>query len=58
MFEVPGSDIKGVHITEDTVLGNSPAIYLHRSNSTSSTDPPDASNTSEEEESQKYRVKQ
>lgn len=59
MFEVPGSEIKGVHITEDCVLG-SPAIYIHRSSASSSTDPPETSQTTstEEEENRKYRVKQ
>jgi len=57
MFEVPGSEIKSVHITEECVMG-SPPIYLHRSNSTSSTDPPETSTSSEEEENRKYRVKQ
>lgn len=60
MFEVPGSEIKGVHITEDCVMG-SPPIYIHRSSSTTSqTDPPETSQTTntEEEENRKYRVKQ
>lgn len=61
MFEVPGSEIKGVHITEECVMGLGCPIYIHRSNSaTSSTDPPPdstATNT-EEEENRKYRVKQ
>lgn len=60
MFEVPGSEIKSVHITEECVLG-SPPMYMHRTNSTSSTDPPETSQTStssEEEENRKYRVKQ
>jgi ATP-dependent Clp protease ATP-binding subunit ClpX len=59
MFEVPGSEIKSVHITEECVLGSNPPIYIHRSNSTSSTDPPETATTSsEEEENRKYRVKQ
>ena len=28
MFEVPGSDIMSVHVTEDVVLGKIPAIYI------------------------------
>lgn len=57
MFEVPGSEIKGVHITEECVLGSSP-MYIHRENSSnSSTDPPETTST-EEEESRKFRVKQ
>lgn len=58
MFEVPGSEIKSVHITEECVMGN-PPIYMHRTESTSSTDPPEtSSSSSEEEENRKYRVKQ
>lgn len=58
MFEVPGSEIKAVHITEECVLGSSP-IYIHRSDSSeSSTDPPETTNSSEEEENRKYRVNQ
>lgn len=53
MFEVPGSEIKSVHITEDCVMGK-PPVYVHQSNSTSSTDPPEAT----DEEDRKYRVKQ
>lgn len=60
MFEVPGSEIKGVHITEECVTGLSCPIYIHRSSTaTSSTDPPESSATNtEEEENRKYRVKQ
>ena len=57
MFEVPGSDVKSVHITEESVLG-SPPVYVHRSDSSSSADPSDPNATSEEEESRKFRVKQ
>ena len=59
MFEVPGSEIKGVHITEECVMGASP-IYIHRSTSaSSSSNPPEQTGTtSEEEENRKYRVKQ
>lgn len=59
MFEVPGSEIKSVHITEECVMGSQDPIYIHHSNSTSSTDPPETSQTSsEEEENRKFRVKQ
>lgn len=59
MFEVPGSEIKGVHITEECVLGSSP-IYIHRTTSTSSSsdNPEQTGTTTEEEENRKYRVKQ
>lgn len=55
MFDVPGSEIKSVHITEECVMGNGDAIYVHHSNSTSSTDPPEGA---ADEEDRKYRVKQ
>lgn len=63
MFEVPGSEIKGVHITEECVMGHDSPIYLHRSNATTtSTDPPETSpetsSNTEEEENRKFRVKQ
>lgn len=65
MFEVPGSDVKSVHITEDSVRGGTPD-YIKRpsTSSTSSNDPnstsPSSTSTSstEEEESTKVRVKQ
>lgn len=28
MFEVPGSDILSVHVTEDVVLGNVSPVYI------------------------------
>lgn len=28
MFEVPGSDILSVHVTEDVVLGKMPPVYI------------------------------
>uniref|UniRef100_A0A336MCJ2 CSON015202 protein n=1 Tax=Culicoides sonorensis TaxID=179676 RepID=A0A336MCJ2_CULSO len=63
MFEVPGSDVKTVHITEESVGGGSP-IYMRReaeSDKSPSTDPnsttPSPASTSEEEET-KVRVKQ
>lgn len=64
MFEVPGSDVKTVHITEDSVRGGDPDYIRQPSNanSTSSNDPnstsPNASSSTEEEESTKVRVKQ
>lgn len=59
MFEVPGSEIKGVHITEECVMGMDIPIYIHRSSATTtSTDPPEASSNTEEEENRKFRVKQ
>jgi ATP-dependent Clp protease ATP-binding subunit ClpX len=59
MFEVPGSEIKGVHITEECVIGVDSPIYIHRSSATTeSTDPPEASSNTEEEENRKFRVKQ
>lgn len=63
MFEVPGSEIKGVHITEECVMGSQP-VYIHRENSSNSPDSESNdtstqnSATSEEEENRKFRVKQ
>ncbi|XP_049530034.1 ATP-dependent Clp protease ATP-binding subunit clpX-like, mitochondrial [Anopheles darlingi] len=67
MFEVPGSDVKGVSITEESVRGGEP-VYVRRgesngSNKDSSDTAGDASahgstTTSEEEENTKVRVKQ
>lgn len=64
MFEVPGSDVKTVHITEDSVRGGNPN-YIRQtkdSASTPSNDPnsttPNTSTSTEEEESTKVRVKQ
>lgn len=60
MFEVPGSEIKGVHINEECVTGGAP-LYIHRTTSASSSNPSDNSqtgSTTEEEENRKYRVKQ
>lgn len=60
MFEVPGSEIKGVHITEECVMGLTSPIYITRSStaSTSTDPPPESTNNTEEEENRKYRVKQ
>lgn len=59
MFDVPGSEIKGVHITEECVMGVGSPIYITRSSTAStSTDPPESTNNTEEEENRKYRVKQ
>jgi ATP-dependent Clp protease ATP-binding subunit ClpX len=57
MFDVPGSEIKSVHITEECVMGNGNAIYVHHSSSTSSTDPSNPEGAADEED-RKYRVKQ
>lgn len=64
MFEVPGSDVKTVHITEDCVKGQSEPVYIRRNQSNSASNGPDAPNSnstsqaSEEEENTKLRVKQ
>ncbi|XP_053676033.1 ATP-dependent Clp protease ATP-binding subunit clpX-like, mitochondrial [Anopheles nili] len=66
MFEVPGSDVKGVRITEESVRGAEP-IYVRRGESNSSSKDASASgeaghttssSTTEEEETTKVRVKQ
>lgn len=64
MFEVPGSDVKTVHITEDCVRGQTEPVYVRRNQSNSASNGPDAPNSnstsqaSEEEENTKLRVKQ
>lgn len=60
MFEVPGSDVRTVLITEDCVKGLTPPEYIRGPSTTTSTDePPTTQNTStEEEESAQVRVKQ
>lgn len=64
MFEVPGSDVKTVHITEDCVRGQTEPVYIRRNQSNSASSGPDSPNSnstsqaSEEEENTKLRVKQ
>lgn len=61
MFEVPGSDVKTVLITEDCAKGLTPPEYIKHSPSTSnsSDEPPTTQTTStEEEENAQVRVKQ
>uniref|UniRef100_A0A182J0Q8 Uncharacterized protein n=1 Tax=Anopheles atroparvus TaxID=41427 RepID=A0A182J0Q8_ANOAO len=67
MFEVPGSDVQGVRITEESVRGAEP-IYVRRGESSGSSKDSssgsgeaghsNSSSTSEEEETTKVRVKQ
>lgn len=59
MFEVPGSDVKTVVITEECAKGNSPPEYI-RQTSTDTNEPvtPTQSTTSEEEENTPVRVQQ
>lgn len=52
MFEVPGSDVKSVHINEDCVKGLSPPEYIRHSTSADST------TTTDDEESTQVRVTQ
>lgn len=64
MFEVPGSDVKTVHITDDCVRGQAEPEYIRRSQSNSTSSGPDTPNSnsssqaSDEEENTKLRVKQ
>lgn len=65
MFEVPGSDVKSVHINEDCVKGLSQPQYVRRSPDTNTSDSndenPESNNSSsgeEEAEHTKVRVKQ
>lgn len=60
MFEVPGSDVRAVLITEDCVKGQTPPEYIRGPSSSTDTDePPNTQTTStEEEENTQVRVKQ
>lgn len=61
MFEVPGSDVKTVLITEECVKGSTPPEYIRNTSTTTSdnNDPSTTQTTStEEEESAQVRVKQ
>lgn len=63
MFEVPGSDVKTVHINEDCVRGNSQPEYIRHDSAeataASAAAASDASASSDgEEESAQVRVKQ
>lgn len=57
MFEVPGSDVKTVIITEDCAKGLTPPEYIRQPPSSKNSDDP-PSNTTEEEESARVSVKQ
>ncbi len=54
MFEVPGSDVKSVHITEDCVNGLCPPEYIRHSASTTDS----TTTTTDDEESTQVRVTQ
>lgn len=61
MFEVPGSDVKTVLITENCVKGLTQPEYIRHSPSTTNSDePPTTTQTTstEEEENTQVRVKQ
>lgn len=62
MFEVPGSDVKSVIITEDCVKGLTPPEYIKHSPSDTSESndesPTTQSTSTEEEENAQVRVKQ
>lgn len=64
MFEVPGSDVKSVHITEECVRGGEATYEKKNGNDAASSPnepevpPPTPSSSSEEEENTKVRVKQ
>lgn len=55
MFEVPGSDVKSVHITEDCVKGLCAPEYIRHA-ATGSTD--STTTTTDDEESTQVRVTQ
>lgn len=56
MFEVPGSDIKTVHITSSCVKGKSEPIYIRKEDNVNSTD--NTTEDSEDSETAKVRVTQ
>lgn len=64
MFEVPGSDVKTVHINEDCVNGTSQPEYIRHTDADgataagSSVGETSAGSSSDEEESTQVRVKQ
>lgn len=59
MFEVPGSDVRTVLITEECVTGTTPPEYIRGPNTTKTDEPPNTQATStEEEENTQVRVKQ
>ncbi|XP_055544647.1 ATP-dependent Clp protease ATP-binding subunit clpX-like, mitochondrial [Wyeomyia smithii] len=64
MFEVPGSDVKTVHINEECVRGQAEPTYIRRNQPNSASCDPDTPNNNnspqapEEEENTKLRVKQ
>lgn len=61
MFEVPGSDVKTVHITEDCVRGVAAPEYIRHNSSTTQANDVTTSNVSsvtDDEESAQVRVKQ
>lgn len=58
MFEVPGSDVRTVLITEDCVKGLTPPEYIRGPSTSTSTDEPPSTTSTEEEESAQVRVKQ
>lgn len=58
MFEVPGSDVRTVLITEDCVKGLTPPEYIRGPSSSTTTDEPPSTTSTEEEESAQVRVKQ
>ncbi|XP_061393363.1 ATP-dependent Clp protease ATP-binding subunit clpX-like, mitochondrial [Musca vetustissima] len=57
MFEVPGSDIKTVHITSACVKGQAPPIYIRKDENVSSTEST-TDDSSEDSESTKVRATQ
>lgn len=66
MFEVPGSDVKTVHINEDCVRGNSQPEYIRHdadgvtadASSATASSESTSSGSNDEEENAQVRVKQ
>lgn len=58
MFEVPGSDVRTVLITEECVKGQTPPEYIRGPSTSTTSDEPSNTNSTEEEENTQVRVKQ
>lgn len=57
MFDVPGSDIKGVHITAECVRGKTTPEYLRRDTNIRATTEPESDTTKNFEENEKDQVR-
>lgn len=58
MFEVPGSDVKSVHIDDDCVRGTASPKYVRATSPLDDTSEEAAGTVNDEEEGAKVRVQQ